>query len=118
MKKVNYRNLSSQLSILSLALLLAFSTFTYAQESGDVSAGESLFKANCAACHKLDKKGVGPALRGVADKYDTDWLYKWIKDSQGLIKSGDSKAATIFADNNNSVMTYFPGLSNEDIDNI
>ena len=118
MKKVNYRNLSSQLSILSLAILLAFSTFTFAQESGDVVAGESLFKANCAACHKLDKKGVGPALRGVADKYDRDWLYKWIKDSQGLIKSGDSKAATIFAENNNSVMTSFPGLSNEDIDNI
>jgi len=118
MKKVNYRNLSSQLSLLLLAILLAFSTSTYAQEDGDVVAGESLFKANCAACHKLDKKGVGPALRGVAGKFDRDWLYKWIKDSQGLIKSGDSKAAEIFADNNNSVMTSFPGLSNEDIDNI
>ena len=118
MKKVNYRNLPSNLSLLLLTLMLAFSTSTYAQESGDVVAGESLFKANCAACHKLDKKGVGPALRGVADKYDTDWLYKWIKDSQGLIKSGDSKATTIFADNNNSVMTSFPGLSDGDIDNI
>ena len=118
MKKVNYRNLSSQLSLLLLAILLAFSTSTYAQEDGDVVAGETLFKANCAACHKLDKKGVGPALRDVAGKYDRDWLYKWIKDSQGLIKSGDSKAAEIFADNNNSVMTSFPGLSNEDIDNI
>lgn len=118
MKKVNYRNLSSQLSLLLLAVLLAFSTSTQAQEDGDVVAGETLFKANCAACHKLDKKGVGPALRDVAGKYDRDWLYKWIKDSQGLIKSGDSQAAKIFADNNNSVMTSFPALSNEDIDNI
>ncbi len=118
MKKVNYRNLSSQLSLLLLAILLAFSTSTYAQEDGDVVAGETLFKANCAACHKLDKKGVGPALRGVADKYDRDWLYKWIKDSQGLIKSGDALAAEIFAANNNSVMTSFPALSNADIDNI
>ena len=118
MKKVNYRYLSSKLSLLLLALLLTFSTFTYAQDSGDVVAGESLFKANCAACHKLDKKGIGPALRGVAEKYDRDWLYKWVSNSQGLIKSGDSKAAELFAENNNSVMTSFPGLSNEDIDNI
>jgi len=118
MKKVNYRNLSSQLSLLLLAILLTFSTSIYAQDGGDVVAGETLFKANCAACHKMDKKGVGPALRGVADKYDRDWLYQWIKDSQGLIKSGDSKAVTIFAENNSSVMTSFPALSNEDIDNI
>ena len=118
MKKVNYRNLPSQLSLLLLALLLTFSTSTFAQDSGDAVAGETLFKANCAACHKMDKKGVGPALRGVADKFDRDWLYQWIKDSQGFIKSGDSKAASIFAENNNSVMTSFPALSNEDIDNI
>jgi len=117
MKKVNYRNLSSQLSLLLLAILLAFSTTTFAQE-GDPVAGEALFKSNCAACHKLDKKGVGPALRGVADKYETDWLYKWIKNSQGLIKSGDSKAVALFAENNNSVMTSFPALSNGDVDNI
>ena len=118
MKKVNYRNLSSQLSFLLLAFLLTFSTITYSQDGADVLAGESLFKSNCAACHKLDKKGVGPALRGVADKYETEWIYKWIKNSQGLIKEGDSKAIELFAANNNSVMTSFPGLSNEDIDNI
>jgi mono/diheme cytochrome c family protein len=118
MKKVNYRILSSQLSTLTLAFLLFFSTFAFAQESQDAVAGEALFKANCAACHKLDKKGVGPALRGVAGKYDRDWLYKWIKNSQGLIKSGDAIAVELFASYNNSVMTSFPALSNSDIDNI
>ena len=118
MKKVNYRNLSSQLLLLLLVFLLAFSTTTIAQENGDTVAGEALFKANCAACHKLDKKGVGPALRNIADKYDNDWLYKWISNSQGLIRSGDSKSVALFAENNNSVMTSFPGLSNKDIDNV
>ena len=28
----------------------------------DVQAGKKLFNANCAACHKLNKKAVGPAL--------------------------------------------------------
>ena len=118
MEKVNYRNLSSQLSLLLLVFLLAFSTTTIAQENGDTVAGEALYNANCAACHKLDKKGVGPALRNIAEKYDRDWLYKWISNSQGLIRSGDSKAVALFAENNNSVMTSFPGLSNKDIDNV
>jgi mono/diheme cytochrome c family protein len=118
MKKVNFHNLSSNLSLLLLAFVLVFSTSILAQENGDVKAGEALYKSNCAACHKLDKKGVGPALRNVAEKYERDWLYKWIKNSQGLIKSGDSKAVALFAEYNNSVMTSFPGLSNNDIDNI
>ena len=115
---MNYQNLSSKLSLLLLAFVLAFSTNILAQEKGDAIAGEALYKSNCAACHKLDKKGVGPALRNVAEKYERDWLYKWISNSQGLIKSGDSKAVALFAEYNNSVMTSFPGLSNTDIDNI
>ena len=118
MKKMNYQNLSSKLSLLLLAFVLAFSTNILAQEKADAIAGEALYKSNCAACHKLDKKGVGPALRNVAEKYERDWLYKWISNSQGLIKSGDSKAVALFAEYNNSVMTSFPGLSNNDIDNI
>jgi mono/diheme cytochrome c family protein len=116
MKKVNFRILPSQLSLVLLALMLAFSTTTFSQ--ADPVAGKALFNANCAACHKLDKKATGPALRGVAEKYDTEWLYKWIKNSQGLVKSGDAKAVAIFAENNNSVMTSFPALSNADIDNV
>ncbi|MDG1328776.1 MAG: cytochrome c3 family protein [Flavobacteriaceae bacterium] len=118
MKKVNYHNLSSQVSIILLVLTLTISNVTLGQGNTDAVAGESLFKSNCAACHKLDKRSVGPALRNVDEKYDREWLYKWIKNSQGLIKSGDSKAVAIFKEYNNSVMTSFPGLSNQDIDNI
>lgn len=126
MKKVNYRNLTSHLSLLLLACLLTFSTTTFAQADstgvetgiGDPVAGEALFKANCAACHKLDKKATGPALRNVAGKYEKEWLIKWIKNSQELIKSGDPLAVKLFADNNNAVMTAFPALSDIDIENI
>ncbi|EDM44280.1 cytochrome c, mono- and diheme variant [unidentified eubacterium SCB49] len=97
--------------------MLTFSTSVFAQE-GDAAAGKTLFNSNCAACHKLDKKATGPALRHVADKYDRDWLYSWIKDSQALIKSGDAKAIEVFEANNKAVMTSFPALSNADIDNI
>ncbi len=122
MQKVNFKNISSRVSLVIVAAMLAFSMSASAQTeeggAGDAVAGKTLFNANCAACHKLDKKATGPALRGVAGKYDRDWLYKWISDSQGLIKSGDALAIEIFEANNKSVMTSFPALSNGDIDNI
>ena len=40
----------------------------------DIAKGKSLFNANCASCHKLNKNLVGPALKGVSAKYDKDWL--------------------------------------------
>ncbi|WP_310992911.1 c-type cytochrome [Aequorivita marina] len=132
MKKVNFIHLRSKLPLLLLVFALTFSTTIYSQDEadaapaeapaedagGDVAAGESLFKANCAACHKMDKKAVGPALRGVADKFDRDWLYDWIRNSQALIASGDKQAIKLFEENNKMIMTPFPGLSDEDIDNI
>lgn len=140
MKKVGNHNSISRIYLFSLALLLTFSFTTFAQEntpadnaattktdapapvatsgSGDAAKGKELFNANCAACHNLDKKMTGPALRGVADKYDREWLYKWIHNSSALIKSGDAKAVKVFEENNKAIMTAFPQLSTADIDNI
>ena len=59
-----------------------------------IEEGSLLFQANCASCHALNNKVVGPALAGVIDKYDEDyeWLNAWIKNNQKLIKSGDARA--------------------------
>jgi len=99
----------------SLALTLTISLTAFSQ---DAAKGKEIFNANCAACHKLDAKATGPALRNVAAKYDKEWLYKWIKNSGELIKSGDAQAVKVFEENNKVAMTAFPQLSNEDIDNI
>lgn len=123
MKQVFYRKLSLNFFGLSLMFLLAFSTSLSAQD-GDTAAGKSLFNANCAACHKLDKKMTGPALRNVearlaeSDGLDREWLYKWIKNSAGMVKSGDAYASKIYKEYNGTAMTAFPQLSNADIDNI
>ena len=103
--------------LLSLVLAIAFTLPTYAQEP-DVDKGKSLFNMNCAACHKLNKRAVGPALAGVSQKYEKEWLYSWIKNSMAMVKSGDPQAVAIYEEYNKSVMTAFPQLSNEDIDNI
>ncbi|WP_415372231.1 c-type cytochrome [Patiriisocius sp. Uisw_047] len=136
MQKVNFKNISSRVSLFLVTAMLTFSISSFAQTEsadeaaqvetstpvadglGDAAAGKALFNANCAACHKLDKKATGPMLRNVAQKYDRDWLYKWISNSQGLIASGDALANEIYEANNKSVMTSFPGLSTIDIDNI
>ena len=104
-------------SFLLVTLLLGATTQSFAQEP-DVEAGKKLFNANCAACHKLNKKAVGPALRGVSQKYDKEWLYSWIKNSAAMIKAGDAQAIAIWEEYNKTAMTAFPQLSNAEIDNI
>ena len=135
MKKVGNPKSFSK-TFFSLALTLVFAFAVNAQEpaaapapaadaaaapaagAGDPAKGKELFNTNCAACHKLDAKATGPALRGVGDKYDKEWLYKWIKNSADLIKSGDAKAVKVYEENGKIAMTAFPQLSNADIDNI
>ena len=98
-------------------LLLIFSFSSHSQDL-DVNKGKSLFNANCAACHKLNKNLIGPALAGVSEKYEKEWLYTWIKNSSAMIKSGDERAVAIWEEYNKAAMNAFPQLSNNDIDNI
>ena len=102
---------------INLFFSVTFSVNLSAQEP-DIQKGKSLFNSQCAACHKLNRKLVGPALRGVSAKYDKDWLYSWIKNSAALIKSGDEQAVAIYEEYNKVAMNAFPNLSNEDMDNI
>ena len=113
---------SSSLKSFFLPLFILASFFTVqgvsAQDDAAVQAGKKLFNTNCAACHKLNKRAVGPALKGVSSKYDKEWLYSWINNSTAMVKSGDAQAVAIYEEYNGSVMTSFPQLSTEDIDNI
>ena len=98
--------------------IISAQEITSADNTAAVQAGKKLFNANCAACHKLNKRAVGPALRGVSEKYDRQWLYSWIKNSTAMVKSGDPQAVAVYEEYNGSVMTSFPQLTNTDIDNI
>ena len=138
MKKVLYRHLLSK--VLGFSLLL-FSNSFYAQEEvvdastevaveenaaagGDPVKGKQLFNQNCAACHALDRKMTGPALANVEARLaedeglDREWLGQWIKNSPGMISSGDAYANKIYAEYNQAAMTAFPTLSEQDIDDI
>jgi mono/diheme cytochrome c family protein len=138
MKKVGNHNSISRKILFCVAFMLTFSftSFSQGQETpreaaptatappeatpakgGDPIAGKALFNSNCAACHKLDGKSTGPALRGVKDKHSMTWIYNWVHNSSAMIKAGDGEAVKLFAEYK-SVMTAFPQLSTTDIDNI
>jgi mono/diheme cytochrome c family protein len=137
MKKVGNHNSISRKIVFSLAFMLTFSFTSFSQATppaatttaaaptegaapaigGDPVAGKALFNSNCAACHKLDAKSTGPALRGVKDKHSMAWIYDWVHNSSAMIKAGDGEAVKLFAEYK-SVMTAFPQLSTTDIDNI
>lgn len=92
-------------------------------EGHDVQKGEELFKANCTSCHKLgdEKKArlIGPGLNvEIFEEYTEEWLISWIKNSSAMIESGDEQAIAIFEEYNQSVMTAFPILSDNDVRDI
>jgi len=121
MKKVQYRNQLSKFVASTLVAVLLFSVSLFAQE--DAAKGKQLFNQNCAACHALDRKMTGPALRNVEARLEEEglnreWIYAWVKNSSGVIKSGDAYANKIYNEYGKAAMTAFPTFSNEDIDNI
>jgi mono/diheme cytochrome c family protein len=96
-------------------MLLFAVTTLHAQ---DVKEGEKIFKSKCTSCHAIDRKVVGPALKGIPETKDEAWLIKWIKNSQALIASGDAEAVKIFEENNKLVMTSFTDLSDDQIKSV
>ncbi len=103
-----FRNL---ISTTSLVLLISFQT-SFAAD------GLSLFKANCAACHKPDEAYVGPKLQGAKDREPSkDWVYKWVANASAMANT-DPYAMKLKAEYGGVVMTSFPGLSKEEIDAI
>jgi mono/diheme cytochrome c family protein len=50
-----------------------------AEEAAAIAAGDALFKNNCAQCHAVNDKVVGPALAGIAKRRPISWLIPWVK---------------------------------------
>ena len=123
MKQVSNRKLGRNILKLSFVFILTISTSIFAQD-GDPEKGKSLFNSNCAACHKLDKKMTGPALRHVEQRLadeqglDREWLAAWIRNSSGVLKTGDAYATKIYDEYGGAAMTAFPQLSDDDINHI
>ena len=88
---------------------------------GTAQEGENLFKAKCSVCHMIDKNSTGPALKDVKAKWDeageSELLYEWVRNPEGLIASGKSSMATAIKDFSASSMSN-QDVTNEQIDAI
>jgi mono/diheme cytochrome c family protein len=122
MKSVKLHNrLAVMLRIsFTVILLFAFSLSSFSQDVDEArqKEGKSLFKSLCASCHKLDKKLIGPALGGIEARRENDWLKSWIKNNAEFRASGNADAIAIFEEYNGSVMSAFPQLTDQNIDDI
>ena len=101
------------ISALVLLVTLCLSFTLQAQD------GKALFNNKCASCHAIDKKLVGPALKGVEDRWDDKaMLYDWVRNSAAVIKKGYPRAVAVYNEYNKVQMTAFPELKDADIDAI
>lgn len=112
--------LSTFILTLCLSGLLGLSSLQ--AQDGDPANGESLYRTNCATCHKIARNLTGPALSKVYERYpageDRLWLYEWVRNSPGLIADGDERAVALFEQYNRVAMLPFPNLEDQDIEDI
>jgi len=95
--------------------------YAHAPEVRNISSGEELFRARCAACHTvgggdlvdLAQHRVGPDLRGVTARRDRDWLARWIMHPDGLLAARDPIAVELLERYQHFVM---PNLRLDDAD--
>lgn len=105
---------------LTTVLFIVLSSTAFAQEiSSDaaiISAGQTLFDANCKACHRVKTKLIGPALAGVYDRAPSlDWIKNFVRNSSKVIASGDEYANKVYAENGKTLMTSFTGFNDDQI---
>jgi cytochrome c2 len=98
-----------------LFILVLICGISYGQ---DYTRGKQLFNTHCAACHKMDKKLVGPALNTIVDRQGKEWTKEWIYNNNALRESGDEYAIQIWEEYNKAAMPGYQFLKDEELDDI
>ena len=71
------------------------------QEMADT--GAALFKTNCTACHKLDKRFIGPSPVGIMERRAPEWIMNMILDPS-LMTAEDRCAKDLLIEFNGAAM--------------
>jgi nitrite reductase (NO-forming) len=67
-------------------------------------AGKLAFESKCLACHSIGQgKKLGPDLAGVTKHRDVQWLSRWLKDPEQMLKT-DPHAKAMLKEYNNIPM--------------
>lgn len=67
------------------------------------SAGETIYNTNCTACHKLDKRFIGPSPRGIMERRSPEWIMNMILDPK-LMTEQDRCAKDLLIEFNGAAM--------------
>ena len=67
------------------------------------STGETEFKAKCTACHKISKRHIGPALKGVTERRSPEWIMNMILNPEEMVQK-DPIAKQLLIDYNGAPM--------------
>ena len=65
--------------------------------------GAEVYKKMCTACHRPDKKFIGPAPKGVLTRRTPEWIMNMILDPEGMVKN-DPLARALLIEFNGSPM--------------
>ena len=57
--------------------------------------GAQLFQEKCSACHKLDEKYIGPALAGVTQRRQPEWILNMILNPEVMIAQDPTAKALL-----------------------
>ncbi len=109
--------MKTKILILILALLPAICSFSRPAYSL-TEEGKALFTNRCASCHNVNKTLIGPALAGVDERHTIEWITRFVRSSQSVIKSGDKEAAVLYEKFNKIPMPNHPDLTDADIKGI
>lgn len=65
--------------------------------------GQAKFDAVCVACHMVDQRMIGPAMKGVYDRRSPEWVMNMILNPDGMLKE-DPIAKALLKEYNNAIM--------------
>ncbi|MAY84794.1 MAG: cytochrome C [Flavobacteriales bacterium] len=68
-----------------------------------VQRGMELFKTNCTACHKVDKRFIGPSPKGIMKRRSPEWIMNMILDPQLMVEQ-DRCAKDLLVEFNGAAM--------------
>ena len=105
--------ISKNLKVWILTALMTVSVSSYAQDKPNAENGKKLYEANnCGSCHALDKKVVGPALRGVHTRRSEEWLVQWVRNNEKFRKvTKDPDAIALYNEYGGAAMNIFENLA-------
>ncbi len=73
-------------------------------DQGMADAGAALFKTNCTACHKTDKRFIGPKMQGILERRSPEWVMNMILDPK-LMTEEDQCAKDLLVEFNGAAMS-------------